>query len=69
MNKNMYREYWQLKCQWFITEPGPIQTMAVGAETNVTKPRRIYVNWTSPSDRDRHGFITSYIIGCGGMVC
>ena len=42
--------------------------MAV-AETDVTKPRRIYVNWTSPSDRDMNGIITKYIVTCNDQVC
>ncbi|XP_052243587.1 tyrosine-protein phosphatase Lar-like isoform X4 [Dreissena polymorpha] len=44
--------------------PGKVQNLNVTAEKDLQKPRKLYVSWDPPIERDRNGIIVHYKIYC-----
>ncbi|XP_052242472.1 tyrosine-protein phosphatase 10D-like [Dreissena polymorpha] len=44
--------------------PGPVTNLTVRNETNLEKPRQLFVSWQPPTERDINGIIAQYVIFC-----
>ncbi|KAH3727772.1 hypothetical protein DPMN_053716 [Dreissena polymorpha] len=44
--------------------PGPVTNLTVRNETDLKKPRQLFVSWEPPTERDLNGIIVGYDIFC-----
>lgn len=55
---------------YLLTAPEKVNDVTVTTETNVTKPRTIYVKWSEFKERQKNGIILNFTIAINdNVVC